>query len=197
MFNFIGHGGEPIPNEPFSIELFANQLADEITRRNMQPADIFGYSMGGYVATYLARTSPDLVKSVFTLGTKWKWTPEIAQREVRMLDPQKIEEKVPQFANALAKRHHPQDWHVVLRKSAEMMLTLGDKNALSPDDLKSVQQPITVALADADQMVTREETEEVASALPNGAMTIIPNSQHPIEKVDIERLILEMRRFFS
>ena len=47
--NFSGHGGEQMPNS-FSIELFANDVLTYLDKTNIQKINIFGYSMGGYVA---------------------------------------------------------------------------------------------------------------------------------------------------
>lgn len=194
--NFAGHGGQPSP-ETFSIPLFANQLGDFILDNKLQPADIFGYSMGGYVAVYLAKEQPELVGRIITLGTKWKWDADIAEREARMLDPDKIQAKIPAFAEALAKRHAPQDWKVVLQKTAEMMGAMGRDNPLTRADMTSVKNRILVCLADGDTMVTLEETQEAVARLPNGALRTIGSSQHPIEKVELAQLVVEIKNFLS
>ena len=46
-----------------------------------------GHSMGGYVALKLALKRPELVDRIITLGTKFNWTPEVAAKEVKMLNP--------------------------------------------------------------------------------------------------------------
>ena len=74
----------------------------------IQTIDIFGYSMGGYVALWLARFYPDRVGKIFTLGTKLKWNDEEAEKEIKMLNPEKVELKVPAFAQQLAERHGEQ-----------------------------------------------------------------------------------------
>ena len=47
-------------------------------------------------------------------------------------------------------------------------------------------------LADNDEMVTKEETLEVADALLNSRLTTINNSKHTIEKVDMDLLVKEI-----
>jgi pimeloyl-ACP methyl ester carboxylesterase len=51
--------------------------------------------MGGYVALKTAVLHPGRIEAIVTLGTKFHWDPENASNEVRMLNPEKIEEKVP------------------------------------------------------------------------------------------------------
>ena len=92
--NFSGHGGTPMP-DAFSIGLFAGDVLRFMAASNIEKADFFGYSMGGYVALYLAANHPERVGKIITLATKFAWTPESASREIRMLDPQKIAKKIP------------------------------------------------------------------------------------------------------
>ena len=62
------------------------------------------------MACILARTHPNLVTGIATLGTKFYWDPEVAARETGRLDPQKIAAKVPHFARTLAARHPAAGW---------------------------------------------------------------------------------------
>ena len=132
-FNFSGHGTSPFQNE-FSIKQFASELETVIQQQNLIKPIIFGYSMGGYVALYLAKHKPDLLGNIITLGTKFEWTPEIAQREIKMLDVKTIIDKVPKFAEAL-KIRHGNNWELLLQKTAMMMVDLGNANALSVEDI--------------------------------------------------------------
>lgn len=50
--DFSGHGSEPIKGSAFSIELFAQDTLAFLDQNNIEKTDIFGYSMGGYVALY-------------------------------------------------------------------------------------------------------------------------------------------------
>ena len=65
--NFSGHGGRPIPKEHFSIEMFAGDVIKFMDSAGIDSINIFGYSMGGYTAVYLARHHPERVKKIFRL----------------------------------------------------------------------------------------------------------------------------------
>jgi len=186
--NFSGHGGKPVAGD-FSIAAFAEEVRLFMQENQIACADFFGYSMGGYVALYLALTHPELVNQVTTLGTKFAWDSAIAEKEMKMLNPEKIAEKIPHFAAALQARHQPVDWKVVLHKTADMLHGLGNGHAFSLTQWAAIQQPVLICLGDDDQMVTREESEAVAAALPNGRFQLLPNSKHPIEQADLEKLV--------
>jgi pimeloyl-ACP methyl ester carboxylesterase len=66
---------------PLRIESFAAAVLERMDGANIARADVFGYSMGGYVALHLAATSPARIRRVATLATKLVWTAEIAARE--------------------------------------------------------------------------------------------------------------------
>jgi len=105
--NFPGHGGDEISDEPFSISYFAGEVLKYFDQKNISSLYIFGYSMGGYVALYLAAHFPERVKKVFTLATKFDWTPQVAEKEMALLNHEKISQKVPAFASFLEQTHFP------------------------------------------------------------------------------------------
>ena len=193
--NFSGHGGAPMP-DTFSIETFAEDVLKYLKENNIEKVNIFGYSMGGYVGLYLAKHHPEKINKVATLATKFLWTPEIAAKETKMLNIEKIIEKIPAFAETLAKRHAPGDWKMVLHKTSEMMITLGNKNTLQLSDYETIQHPIMVSIGDSDTMVTLEETKEVVGKLNNVNFIILPNTPHPIEKVDVKKLAEELFLYY-
>ena len=185
--NFSGHGGKQFAAD-FGIEQFTSEVLDFLNENDLEQADIFGYSMGGYVALNLARLHPERVGKIVTLATKFDWTPAGAERESKMLDPDKIEAKVPAFAKQLQERHAPNDWKILLQKTAEMMLALGQSPLLSVEVLANIQNPSLVCIGDADQMVGLAETTQSAEALPNGQLRVLEQTPHPLEKIEVSVL---------
>jgi len=195
VIGFSGHGAARPTDEPFSMQLFANDVRGYMLSSGIARASIFGYSMGGYVALFLARHSPELVDRIVTLATKWHWDEATAAKETQMLNAEKIEQKVPAFAEALHKRHAAHSWRNVLAKTAAMMLSLGADNPLKAEDHAAVTQPSLILLGDRDKMVSFEETLAVYKALPNAQLGLLPGTGHPVEQVDAEVLGFFIRRF--
>ena len=194
--NFSGHGGRDF-NPHFNIKQFAEDVIEYLTENKIQSVDVFGYSMGGYVALYLARHYPKRVGKIITLGTKFKWNENIANKEVKMLNPDVISEKIPVFANVLNKRHSPIDWKILLAKTSDMMLEMGLHNPLQINDYNQINHEVKIGLAIEDEMVSKEETEKVYENLPNAVLYFLPNSKHPIEKVDLRLLTKEILNFMN
>ncbi len=193
--NFSGHGGSSFVDTPFSIPLFAAEVIAFLDKTGIQSIPVFGYSMGGYVAMYLAKYHPERINKIITLATKFKWDEAIANNEIKMLQADKIEEKLPAFAAALQKRHAPNNWKTVLEKTVVMLSEMGKANPLKTTDYPEIQHPVLLMLGDRDKMVTFEETLEVYKNLPNAQLAILPNTAHPVEMVNIDRLINEIKSF--
>ena len=195
--DFEGHGDEPPTDRAFSIESFADNVLAYLDRAGLASVDIFGYSMGGYVALYLARTHPERIGRVFTFGTKLRWDPAIAAHEVRFLDASKIREKVPQFAATLEARHRVAGWETVLEKTAAMMIALGGSAPLGNDDFAAITHRVRIGVGDRDTTVGPEESAGVYRLLPNAELQVFPSTPHPFEKVSMPMLADAMRAFFG
>jgi len=195
--DFSGHGGRSVTDEPFSIALFAGDVLRFMKEQQIDKISVFGYSMGGYVGMYLARYHPEKISKVITLATKYHWDETIAAKEIQMLHPEKIEQKIPAFAETLKDRHNPSAWKEVLKKTAEMITALGNDNTLKEGDYASVSTPALLLLGDRDKMVSLEETVAVYKTLPNARLGVLPNTPHPIEQVDVNLLAFMVKHFLE
>ncbi len=192
--DFSGHGGRAIVAN-YTITGFCEDVIAYMDEKRLTDISVFGYSMGGYVAMYLAKHHPNRIKKIVTLATKFHWDKDTAEKEVKMLDADKIMAKLPAFAETLEKRHSPQDWKAVLGATVAMMLEMGNDNPLKPEDYSHIYTPSLLLLGDRDKMITLEETLAVYRALPNAEMGMLPATHHPIEQANL-RLLAEMIRYF-
>lgn len=195
LLNFSGHGGEPYAQR-FGIEQFSEDISQFIRDRHLSEVDIFGYSMGGYVALWLALENAS-VRKIVTLGTKFDWSPESAAHEVKKMNAEKILERIPAFARLLESRHAPNDWKDLLQKTAAMMLGLGSEPLLKRENLSNLKNPVLVMLGDQDDMADRNFSINVSEWLPHGSFVALENTPHPIEKVDQLQLRDILVEFFN
>ncbi|MEZ4883173.1 MAG: alpha/beta hydrolase [Chitinophagales bacterium] len=192
--NFEGHGGRP-SNRDFTMDVFTENVLKFLEENKLSKVSILGYSMGGYVALTLAKNHPNVVDKIITLATKFDWTPAFAANEVKMLNPDAIEAKVPAFAQKLNALHSPNDWKEVVHKTADMMVGLGNGKRLHNADFQAINHPVLIGLGTLDKMVTREESEMTAKLLPNATFHAIEGLPHLIEKMDVEKLVGLVRKF--
>ncbi|HVI44544.1 MAG TPA: alpha/beta hydrolase [Chitinophaga sp.] len=195
LLDFSGHGATPFSEKGFSIPVFASEVLEYLEQKQLDYTHIFGYSMGGYVAMYLARHHPERIGRIITLATKYNWNEATAGKEVRHLDPALIEEKVPVFARELETRHAPGNWKEVVAHTAQLISDLGHQTLLKQPDYNQIISPCMLMMGDKDNMVSFQETIEVYRALPQAQMTVLPDMAHPLEKVDVPLLAYFIKRF--
>lgn len=194
--NLPGHGGTRLPGN-FSLPFFADAVQAYCNEKGLKKISVFGYSMGGYVAMLLARKNPDLVQKVITLGTKFQWNETIAAKEISMLQPMVIKEKLPQFAAVLEKRHAPADWKELLNRTAFMLEEMGRNNPLKQEDYKDLTTPSLILLGDRDKMVSLDESLLVYKSLPGASLGILPATPHAIEQVNLPLLVFLVSQFLE
>lgn len=196
LIEFSGHGTSNVSCE-FSIQQFSNDLLNYVRQFPDKKFHVFGYSMGGYVALYTELQYPNTFSSIFTYGTKFKWDKETAEKESKMLNPEKIREKIPAFANELAIRHGKENWKEVLYKTAQMMLKMGENPPLKEDDFLKIHIPVIISWGDADKMVSKEESVNVKNKLSRGFFKNYINWTHPIEQINHKQLAEDILCFIN
>jgi pimeloyl-ACP methyl ester carboxylesterase len=196
--NLEGHGGVKQTEREFKIQYFAEGVIEWMDRYHHKKLDIFGYSMGGYVALYLAVHYPDRIGKIFTLGTKFFWNEQIAAKEASMMKPEGMETKVPAFANILKKRHtSPNNWKEVVEKTGGLLQALGKKQEVNSLEVKRIESRVRIGVGDKDNLVDFSEAKKLYELLPNAELMVLPATPHPIEKVNPAKLALYIREFLS
>lgn len=170
------------------MSLFSGAVLRFLQDHHLPQVNIFGYSMGGYVALGLAARHPERLQKIVTLGTKLDWSPNVAAGMSRMFDPEKIEAKVPQFAETLARTHAPADWKAVCRYTTAFLDDLGNGLGLPQDTFAQIAGPVTIGWGELDNVVTMEESSRVAAQIPLGKFQLLEGMKHPIEQVNAESL---------
>ena len=194
--DFEGHGRSPMKDRVFRNDHFAENVLDYLDANALETVNIFGYSLGGHVGLYLAKTQPERIAKIFTLATKFVWTPEIAEHEVAFLDPDTILKKVPQFAQVLKERHTASSWKNVLQKTRDMFLEQGNKNMLPLEEVEQIPHVVRIGVGDRDNMVGLEESINVYRSLPKGELQVFPATPHPMEKIALSKLVHSLIEFF-
>ena len=195
--DFEGHGNAPMEGTPFRLERFIQSVCDLLDAEGIAQASLFGYSKGGYVGCALALAQPQRVRRLATLGTKYGWTQEDAQRETGVLNPGKMEEKLPKFVDLLRERHVASGWKAVLERSAEFMWTLAASGGSTVAAVSQLEIPVRVMIGDCDRTASVPESVEIFRALPKGELEVLPALPHPFERVPLQRLATSLTEFFT
>ncbi len=194
---FEGHGATPPAGDPWRIriESLGRQLVDALDAQDIATVRLLGYSMGGYVALWMARHHPGRVERMMTLGTKLRWHPAQARREAAMLDVATMRAKVPSFAQRLEALHTAAGWEALVAATGEMMTWMGDHAPLAEADYRAIPHPVRVMVGDRDTTVSVEESAEVRSWLPGAELEVLPRTPHPFERAPLDRVASSVREF--
>lgn len=195
--NFAGHGGFSIPLQGYNFNVFADDILRYADEQQIEKINLFGYSMGGYAALYFAKLHPDRVQQIATLNVKFNWDPLSTQKEIAMLNADKMIEKVPSFADRLMFQHGMNFWKEVLKSTADMMDQLSKDFVLTREDFSKISCPVLLGIGDKDTTSSIDETLEVYRLLPKAGLWVVPNTPHPFERMHKDVLALELKRFFG
>jgi pimeloyl-ACP methyl ester carboxylesterase len=186
---FEGHGTTPPRERPFSVEGFVENAVAALDSAGLEKVDVFGYSMGGYVALALALAHPGRVSTITTLGTKFAWDPATAERAVGHLQPAVLTARAPDVARALAEQHvGAGGWEALIARTSAFLTGLGARPHLGSAELARIHHRVRIMVGDRDRTVSVEESAEAFRHLPSGELMVLPRTVHPMEQVDVYRL---------
>lgn len=190
-FDFIGHGTYKWKEEALSMETLSEQVLSFLQENKIEKPHVFGYSMGGYTAMYLEKMQPNTFASIMTFATIYNWTPENAKKQVAQLNWEKIQQKIPHFAQIMQDLHGGKTSRL-FATLVETFLAMGENPPISTADFAQIALPVWLGVGDRDNAVSIEETVEAYRKLPNGKLFVLPNVPHPFEKVDVAALAMMM-----
>ncbi len=187
---FPGHGHTALAHaDDFRIAHYVDVMAQvvaQLSARLHAPPRLFGYSMGGYVGLALEARRPGSFSGIVTLGTKFEWDVDAAEREAARLDPVVIATKIPRFAAALDARHRvPDGWEGVVLRTATLLRENARAPMLTAEVLERVRVPVIAAVGAKDETVSRDETQRAADLMLHAECRESMDVPHPIERVPL------------
>lgn len=195
--NFSGHGGYTMPLQGYNFNVFANDILRYADEHKIDKLNLFGYSMGGYAALYFAKQHPDRVAKIAVVNVKFNWDPLSTQKEIAMLNADKMIEKVPSFVDKLMLQHGMNFWKQVINQTASMFEQMGKEYILLKQDYENIKVPVLLAVADRDTTTSIEECLTIYRQLPQSQFCVLPNTTHPFDKINEQILSLQLQLFFS
>lgn len=200
---------ESSPAEGWSIDLYADDVAETIESLGVSAADVAGLSLGGYVAFSLLRRHPDKVRSLILIDTKAaadtaeakegrektaaaareQGTASIAEGLIPKLVAPGASEEVKSKAMAMAKATPGET-------AAADALAMRDR-ADSTLDLGSIGIPAVVIHGEDDQLMPAGGAREMAGGIPGATFVPIPAAGHLAPLENPEAVNAALRKFLS
>jgi pimeloyl-ACP methyl ester carboxylesterase len=179
---FIGHGGRALP-ETLTIDAIARDLVEYLDREAIGRALFVGYSLGGYVALYLARHFPERVAGAVSIAGKFRFDEATVKHWSYLADPDRLRSNGRALVHE--KNHAPQDWIAVARMNSRLFAALGREPELTEADLAAIAAPVMLISSDRDQLVPWSETTDMRRRIPRSHYAMFYGSAHPLPAIPL------------
>lgn len=167
-----GHGRSSVSARPNSYALMARNVVTALDRLEVRQVDLVGSSDGGIIGLELGVTAPTRVRRLFAFGTNASLE-GLRQGYVT----------APVFAQYIGRS--ATECRRIGKSRAEHAAFLGEiskmwarEPSFSATQLGKIAIPVTMELGQYDEAVARAHVEAIDAALPDSAMTILPNVSH-------------------
>jgi pimeloyl-ACP methyl ester carboxylesterase len=171
-----GHGHTADIDRPLSFQQMVEDTAAFLRQRDVEDADVLGYSDGGILALGLAIQHPDLVRKLVLVGAIFNndgLYPE-ALEFFAQASPESFGDRMREDYERVVPR--PGDWPRLITKLLTMWSSFP---GWRPEDLHTIQAPALIVIGDAD-LVRPEHAVEMYRLLPHANLAILPRSEHDL-----------------
>jgi pimeloyl-ACP methyl ester carboxylesterase len=195
-----GAGRTPLPEEPLSVPMMADDAAAVLRALEVPAAHVAGFSGGSLIAQELALRNPELVRSLVLMSTFarpdayllaaarfWRWLADVAPSEREMLEAfflwvytprAHADGMVEQIIEEALVYPHPQSTEAF---QAQLDGFMGH-DAL--DRLLQITAPTLVLAGEVDVMIPPRFGRAVAEAIPGARFEVMPGEAHqPFQEV--------------
>lgn len=213
-FRFItldqrGYGKSQAPGVPDSIEAYAQDALDLLTRLNVQQAVIGGHSMGGPITFAMYRMAPERFRGMILIDTIAKPASPIeaglwngfAQQAQQMGVPSLVDPLMKDMLTGKTRTQQPElvNFLGTVIKQASQDAAVGGAKALAtrPDStsmLAQIKVPTLVYVGVEDTIYPVKVAQTMQQAIPGSKLVTIPGAAHaaPFEAPDAtNRAILD------
>jgi pimeloyl-ACP methyl ester carboxylesterase len=168
-----GHGHTADHGRPMTIEALADDVLALLDHLGVAQADVFGFSLGGLVATEMGLRAPSRIGKLIVASADVHRPP--GRESVPISDdllPSPADFQRMQDARA-AVAPDPTDFERVAAKTTAMVHEVPGKT----DELRSLQMPILLMFGDRD-FWPLADVAELFALLPNAQLAVLPGTTH-------------------
>jgi pimeloyl-ACP methyl ester carboxylesterase len=189
--NFPLHGKTLSEQKNLTLDDLAVFVADYVAQHQLNSFFIAGYSMGGYVGLELAARNLKGFEKLITLGTKLNWSPDIAEKEIAGLSPERLEP-----IHGKLEAEHGEHWLDVVEATYSIMRSIGD-NPLRKEQLSASRILVRLQVGEKDKMVSVVETISFCEGNKHISYEVLEAQPHLLERVDAALLARKINSFLT
>jgi pimeloyl-ACP methyl ester carboxylesterase len=183
---------------PDTVADMAKDAMAFIDALGLPKVDLFGFSLGGFIAQTIAQDWPDVVRRVILAGTAPAGGRGIGNvgallqdaiakagaqnrhpKHLLFFSPSKNSQQAADaFLSRLSERKEDRDPAVTNEAIHAQVAAITKWGMASAGSLQSIRQPVLVVNGDNDVMVPTINSVELAGKLPNAELSIFPDAGH-------------------
>ena len=174
MPDLRGHGRSGILSQPFRHQDSATDMLALLDHLGIRNCRGLGISGGGNVLLHMATRQPDRIKAM-VLVSATAYFPAPARLIMR-----RYPESLPESQWDILRRSHPggdAQIHAILASGKSFANSYDDMN-FTPPYLSTIQARTLIVQGDRDTLYPVELSVEMAKAIPQSSLWILPNSGH-------------------
>ncbi len=201
-----GHGDADRPRSGYSLASLAGDIVAFMDALDISSAVLLGSSSGGYVAQQVAATSPHRVAGLVLVGSprSLQERPPFADKVDQLSDP--LDEAWVRDSLTWFPRFHPvPEWYLDdrVRDGAHIPAHVwretfnGLCDATPPSDLASITAPTLILWGDRDELLAREQQDDLVRAIPGARMIVYADTGHLVLWEQPERLATDLTAFMG
>ena len=181
-----GHGGRAVP-ERLSFEAAAADAIERLDREGVERAVVVGYSLGGYLALYLASKYPQRVLGACAIAAKFTFDAETVKQWSYLAQPARLERPGNPRAAEMLVAHGP-GWHAVTLANTALFRSLGQAPPLAEADFRAIERPVLLVNSNRDPLVQWDETLRIGGLVPGARLVMFYGLAHPLRNVPVARV---------
>lgn len=191
------------PTRQLSYSLMADDIAELISKMQLNHPYILGWSDGGQIALDLAIRYPNLPAAIAVGGAYIHLSDQymdgarsIGIRGPGEIDFDELSEKIPDAVEIWKEIQSGQGQEYW--KDLFLELSHAQMNPLpyTEGDLKKIIKPTLIFLGDRDQFVSIEQAIEMYRLIPDAELAIVPNADHSLGR-NASLVALLANQFFA
>lgn len=165
-------------DDGFQADWLIDDVAAFAGALDLGPFHLLGFSMGGMTALGLASRDAHRLSTIVVVGIGPELEPRASVAR-HLMDPARIERDDPTWATDLGRRHDPVQGPGAWRRLLPAIAAdVARQPLLTPRQIRSVRQPMLVAVGDRDPFVPVDQAWQLSRSVGDGRLLVLPGARH-------------------